>query len=53
MRPVTVVGHRGDPYRVRENTLPSNASAIVRGADPLEIDDRLPDDGVPDLHHHD
>lgn len=29
--PVTVVGHRGDPYRVRENTLRSIASAIERG----------------------
>ncbi|MCX5393495.1 glycerophosphodiester phosphodiesterase [Streptomyces sp. NPDC006482] len=53
MRPVTVVGHRGDPYRVRENTLPSIASAIERGADAVEIDVRLTRDGVPVLLHDD
>ncbi|AJF67550.1 glycerophosphodiester phosphodiesterase [Streptomyces vietnamensis] len=53
MRPVTVVAHRGDPYRVRENTLPSIASAIERGADAVEIDVRLTADGVPVLLHDD
>ncbi|MER7625421.1 glycerophosphodiester phosphodiesterase [Streptomyces sp. NPDC126503] len=53
MRPVTVVGHRGDPYRVRENTLPSIASAIERGADAVEVDVRLTADGVPVLLHDD
>ncbi|MFJ5833114.1 glycerophosphodiester phosphodiesterase [Streptomyces sp. NPDC093089] len=53
MRSVTVVGHRGDPYRVRENTLPSIASAIERGADAVEIDVRLTGDGVPVLLHDD
>ncbi|MGW4701823.1 glycerophosphodiester phosphodiesterase [Streptomyces sp. NPDC004285] len=53
MRPVTAVGHRGDPYRVRENTLPSIASAIERGADAVEIDVRLTEDGVPVLLHDD
>ncbi|MBB4982713.1 MULTISPECIES: glycerophosphodiester phosphodiesterase [Streptomyces] len=53
MRPVTVVAHRGDPYRVRENTLPSIASAIERGADAVEIDVRLTKDGVPVLLHDD
>ncbi|MFE1549324.1 glycerophosphodiester phosphodiesterase [Streptomyces sp. NPDC058718] len=53
MRPVTVVGHRGDPYRVRENTLPSIASAIERGADAVEVDVRLTKDGVPVLLHDD
>ncbi|WP_369146800.1 glycerophosphodiester phosphodiesterase [Streptomyces sp. R44] len=53
MRPVTVVAHRGDPYRVRENTLPSIASAIERGADTVEIDVRLTADGVPVLLHDD
>ncbi|MFB7591522.1 glycerophosphodiester phosphodiesterase [Streptomyces sp. NPDC056169] len=53
MRPVTVVGHRGDPYRVRENTLPSIASAIERGADAVEVDVRLTEDGVPVLLHDD
>ncbi|MEV7568321.1 glycerophosphodiester phosphodiesterase [Streptomyces tanashiensis] len=53
MRPVIAVGHRGDPYRVRENTLPSIASAIERGADTVEIDVRLTKDGVPVLLHDD
>ncbi|WP_395367589.1 glycerophosphodiester phosphodiesterase [Streptomyces sp. YH02] len=50
---VTVVGHRGDPYRVRENTLASIASAIERGADAVEVDVRLTKDGVPVLLHDD
>ncbi|MFF0473095.1 glycerophosphodiester phosphodiesterase [Streptomyces sp. NPDC004284] len=53
MRSVTAVGHRGDPYRVRENTLRSIASAIERGADAVEIDVRLTKDGVPVLLHDD
>ncbi|MFJ9432786.1 glycerophosphodiester phosphodiesterase [Streptomyces sp. NPDC101490] len=53
MRPVTAVGHRGDPYRVRENTLRSISSAIERGADAVEIDVRLTKDGVPVLLHDD
>ncbi|MFJ9040088.1 glycerophosphodiester phosphodiesterase [Streptomyces sp. NPDC102406] len=51
MRTVTVVAHRGDPYRVRENTLPSLRSALDRGADAVEIDVRLTRDGVPVLLH--
>ncbi|WP_031074751.1 glycerophosphodiester phosphodiesterase [Streptomyces sp. NRRL S-118] len=53
MRPVTVVAHRGDPYRVRENTLASVRSALARGADAVEIDVRLTRDGVPVLLHDD
>ncbi|MFC8508222.1 glycerophosphodiester phosphodiesterase [Streptomyces sp. NPDC057411] len=53
MDPVTVVGHRGDPYRVRENTVPSIVSAIDRGADAVEVDVRLTKDGVPVLLHDD
>ncbi|MEU8527655.1 MULTISPECIES: glycerophosphodiester phosphodiesterase [Streptomyces] len=53
MRNVRVVAHRGDPYRVRENTLPSIASAVERGADVVEIDVRLTRDGVPVLLHDD
>ncbi|MFD3524176.1 glycerophosphodiester phosphodiesterase [Streptomyces sp. NPDC058653] len=45
------VGHRGDPYRVRENTLPSVRSALERGADAVEFDVRLTRDGVPVLLH--
>ncbi|MFJ8077949.1 glycerophosphodiester phosphodiesterase [Streptomyces sp. NPDC096176] len=51
MRPVTVVAHRGDPYRFRENTLPSLRSAVERGAEAVEIDVRLTTDGVPVLLH--
>jgi glycerophosphoryl diester phosphodiesterase len=51
MRTVVAVGHRGDPYRVRENTLPSLRSAVERGADAVEIDVRLTRDGVPVLLH--
>ncbi|MFD9222067.1 glycerophosphodiester phosphodiesterase [Streptomyces sp. NPDC060064] len=53
MRAVRVVGHRGDPYRVRENTLPSLRSALERGAGAVEIDARLTRDGVPVLLHDD
>ncbi|MFD5618843.1 glycerophosphodiester phosphodiesterase [Streptomyces yangpuensis] len=51
MRTLTAVGHRGDPYRVRENTLPSIRSAFARGADAVEVDVRLTRDGVPVLLH--
>ncbi|MFG2878613.1 glycerophosphodiester phosphodiesterase [Streptomyces sp. NPDC048337] len=51
MRTLTAVGHRGDPYRVRENTLFSIRSAFARGADAVEIDVRLTRDGVPVLLH--
>ncbi|MFD7112723.1 glycerophosphodiester phosphodiesterase [Streptomyces microflavus] len=48
---ITAVGHRGDPYRARENTLPSIRSALDRGADAVEIDARVTRDGVPVLLH--
>ncbi|KUL52273.1 MULTISPECIES: glycerophosphodiester phosphodiesterase [unclassified Streptomyces] len=51
MRTVTAVAHRGDPYHVRENTLPSLRSALRKGADVVEIDVRLSSDGVPVLLH--
>ncbi|MEV8534218.1 glycerophosphodiester phosphodiesterase [Streptomyces sp. NPDC051211] len=51
MRTLTAVGHRGDPYRLRENTLDSLRSAFERGADAVEIDVRLTRDGVPVLLH--
>ncbi|MFI6083606.1 glycerophosphodiester phosphodiesterase [Streptomyces sp. NPDC051217] len=50
-RPVVAVGHRGDPYRVRENTLSSVRSALERGADAVEIDVRVTRDRVPVLLH--
>ncbi|EFL35194.1 glycerophosphoryl diester phosphodiesterase [Streptomyces viridochromogenes DSM 40736] len=45
------MAHRGDPYRVRENTVASLRSALDRGADAVEIDVRLTRDGVPVLLH--
>lgn len=48
---VSAVAHRGDPYRIRENTLPSIRSALERGADAVEIDVRVTRDGVPVLLH--
>lgn len=53
MQNVTAVAHRGDPYRVRENTIDSLRSALARGADAVEIDVRLTRDGVPVLLHDD
>ncbi|MFF3486421.1 glycerophosphodiester phosphodiesterase [Streptomyces sp. NPDC002701] len=53
MRTVTAVAHRGDPYRVRENTTDSLRSALRRGADAVEIDVRLTRDDVPVLLHDD
>ncbi|WP_329414138.1 glycerophosphodiester phosphodiesterase [Streptomyces sp. NBC_00704] len=51
MQNVTAVAHRGDPYRVRENTIASLRSALDRGADAVECDVRLTRDGVPVLLH--
>ncbi|MEU1487432.1 glycerophosphodiester phosphodiesterase [Streptomyces sp. NPDC005752] len=48
---VTAVAHRGDPYRARENTLPSILSAVEQGADAVEIDVRVTRDKVPVLLH--
>ncbi|MFG2304292.1 glycerophosphodiester phosphodiesterase [Actinacidiphila glaucinigra] len=45
------IAHRGDPYRHRENTLPSLRSAARAGADAVEMDVRLTRDGVPVLLH--
>ncbi|GAA3024618.1 glycerophosphodiester phosphodiesterase [Kitasatospora albolonga] len=45
------VAHRGDPYRFRENTLPSVESAFAAGADAVEVDVQLTRDGVPVLLH--
>ncbi|MEU0028220.1 glycerophosphodiester phosphodiesterase [Streptomyces sp. NPDC006335] len=53
MQKLTAVAHRGDPYRVRENTIDSLRSALDRGADAVEIDVRLTRDGVPVLLHDD
>ncbi|MFI2607624.1 glycerophosphodiester phosphodiesterase [Kitasatospora sp. NPDC018619] len=45
------VAHRGDPFRFRENTLPSVESALAAGADAVEVDVQLTRDGVPVLLH--
>jgi glycerophosphoryl diester phosphodiesterase len=45
------VAHRGDPYHHRENTLASVRSALVKGADVVEVDVRITRDGVPVLLH--
>ncbi|TDC15609.1 glycerophosphodiester phosphodiesterase [Streptomyces sp. 8K308] len=45
-RGAVAVAHRGDPYRARENTLPSFRSAIAAGADAVELDVRATADGV-------
>ncbi|GHH52243.1 glycerophosphodiester phosphodiesterase [Streptomyces candidus] len=50
-RSFLAVGHRGDPYRFRENSLPSIRSALSLGADAVEVDVRLTRDGVPVLLH--
>ncbi|RII09611.1 Glycerophosphoryl diester phosphodiesterase [Streptomyces sp. YIM 130001] len=51
MHAVTAVGHRGDPYQARENTLASLRSALAAGADAVETDVRATRDGVPVLLH--
>ncbi|WP_406453947.1 glycerophosphodiester phosphodiesterase [Streptomyces sp. NBC_01622] len=51
MENVTAVGHRGDPYCARENTLDSLRSALEQGADVVEFDVRVTRDGVPVLLH--
>ncbi|WP_377267364.1 glycerophosphodiester phosphodiesterase [Peterkaempfera sp. SMS 1(5)a] len=51
LHPPRAVAHRGDPYRHRENTLPSIRSALAAGADAVEVDVRLTRDGVPVLLH--
>ncbi|MBO1417520.1 glycerophosphodiester phosphodiesterase [Streptomyces sp. FH025] len=48
---VLAVAHRGDPYRYRENTLPSVESALAAGADAVEVDVQLTRDKVPVLLH--
>ncbi|WP_436787275.1 glycerophosphodiester phosphodiesterase [Yinghuangia sp. YIM S10712] len=48
---VVKIAHRGDPLRVRENTLASVESAVAAGADWVEVDVKLTRDGVPVLLH--
>lgn len=46
-----ILGHRGIPVLLKENTLPSLLRAIECGADGIETDVRLTKDGVPVLIH--
>ncbi|MFN3692253.1 MAG: glycerophosphodiester phosphodiesterase family protein, partial [Fervidobacterium sp.] len=48
-----VLGHRGIPKLLKENTLPSLLKAIELGADGIETDIRLTKDGVPVIIHDD
>lgn len=47
----SVVAHRGDSLRFRENTLPALHSAVDVGADWVEVDVRTTGDGVSILLH--
>ncbi len=46
-----VIGHRGEPVRHPENTLPAFEAAIAAGADAVELDIRLSADGVLVVSH--
>ncbi|HMC55355.1 MAG TPA: glycerophosphodiester phosphodiesterase [Gemmatimonadaceae bacterium] len=45
------VAHRGAPRELLENTLPSFARALERGADAIELDVHVTSDGVVVVHH--
>ena len=45
------IAHRGMPRRLRENTLPSFAEALVHGAQGIELDVHATADGVVVVHH--
>jgi glycerophosphoryl diester phosphodiesterase len=53
MREPLIIGHRGAPVVALENTLPSFAAAIAAGADGIEFDVRLSNNGVPVIIHDD
>ena len=46
-----VVAHRGASARVAENTLAAFEAALADGADAIELDVRLTEDGVPVILH--
>jgi len=48
-----ILGHRGIPALIKENTLESLLKAIELGADGIETDVRLTKDGTPVLIHDD
>jgi len=45
------VAHRGAPRELLENTLPSFARALERGADAIELDVHITSDAVVVVHH--
>lgn len=49
--PVEVIGHRGSPREMRENTLPSFQRAFAAGADGIELDVHATSDRVVVVHH--
>jgi len=50
-RGIELIGHRGDPSRFPENTLPSLAGALEVGARSVEFDVRMAACGTPVLFH--
>lgn len=52
-RATLVIAHRGDSVRAPENTLLAISLAIEAGADAVEVDVRLSQDGVPFILHED
>lgn len=51
VRKPLVIGHRGLPYKVTENTLESAKAAVDGGADIVELDVRLTKDGEIIIYH--
>ncbi len=49
--PAEVIGHRGSPREIRENTLPSFQRAFADGADAIELDVHATSDRVVVVHH--
>jgi glycerophosphoryl diester phosphodiesterase len=47
-----IVGHRGVPTELPENTIPSFQRAVDLGADAIELDVRLTHEGVPVVYHY-
>lgn len=47
-----IVAHRGAPLGVPENTIPAFQRALELGADAIEMDVRLSEDGVPVVFHN-
>ena len=53
MNEFLIIGHRGSPYKERENTVASFEAALAAGADGFETDLRLLADGNAVLFHDD